>query len=153
MTLYLQEELFSFDHFEIWDEGGNVIYTVDREGLWERILHVFDAHGQDVAQVRQIPFSIPATFSITTLVQEVELVRNFTLFHPCYRIDALGWEITGDFTGHNYQFCQGERQCAVMDKDWPALHDRYRLEVENPADALIALCAVLAIDCCDEMSR
>ena len=28
MTLYLQEELFSLDHFDIWDEDGNVKYQV-----------------------------------------------------------------------------------------------------------------------------
>ena len=31
MTLYLQEELFSLDHFDIWDEDGNVKYQVERE--------------------------------------------------------------------------------------------------------------------------
>ena len=31
MTLYLQEQIFSFDHFDIWDEDGNVKYQVDRE--------------------------------------------------------------------------------------------------------------------------
>ena len=30
MTLFLQEELFSFDHFDIWDETGSAVYTVER---------------------------------------------------------------------------------------------------------------------------
>lgn len=154
MTLYFQEELFSFDHFDIWDESGSVIYTVDRESvLWDRTLHVFDDQGRDVAQVHHVPFSIPTRFSITTLAQEVELVRNFTLFCHSYSIDALDWEISGDFTGHNYQFVRGEQQIAAMEKEWPALHDRYRLAVESPADALMALCVVLAIDCYNELSR
>ena len=37
-----------------------------------------------------------------------------------------------------------------MEKAWPAFHDRYRLEIADPADAMGALCTVLAIDCCDE---
>lgn len=154
MTLYLREELFSFDHFDIWDASGDVIYTVDREGLLlGRTLHVIDAKGQNVAQVRHIPFSIPPTFSISTLTREVELVRNFTLFCHSYSIDALGWEISGDFTGHNYQLYRDDAQIASLEKEWLTLHDRYRLEVENAADALIALCVVLAIDCWNEMSR
>ena len=154
MTLYLQEELFSFDHFDIWDETGSAVYTVEREFFtWGRTLHVMDAQGRDVAQVQHIPFSIPSAFSIATAAQELELQRNFSFFSRSYSIDSLGWEITGDFTGHVYEFYRGKRQLAALEKDWPALHDRYRLEVQDPADALIALCAVLAIDCCDEQSR
>ncbi len=151
MTLYLQEELFSFDHFDIWDEDGRTLYTVDREGLFlGRTLHVTDAQGHDVAQVRHIPFSIPSTFAITTLTQELELTRNFTFFSRSYSLSGLDWEISGDFTGHAYEFYCGEHQVAALEKDWPALHDRYRLEVADAADALTALCVVLAIDCCDE---
>lgn len=29
MIYYLQEELFSFDHFDIWDEQDNVCFQVD----------------------------------------------------------------------------------------------------------------------------
>ena len=39
---------------------------------------------------------------------------------------------------------------ARIEKAWPAFHDRYRLEIADPADAIAALCTVLAIDCCDE---
>lgn len=153
MTLYLQEELFSFDHFDIWDEDGRVLYTVDREGfLLGRTLHVTDAQGQDVAQVQHIPFSIPSTFAITTLTQELELTRNFTFFSRSYSLSGLDWEISGNFTGHVYEFYRGEQQVASLEKDWPALHDRYRLEVEDAADAITALCVVLAIDCWDEQN-
>lgn len=97
MTLYLQEELFSFDHFDIWDETGSAVYTVEREFFtWGRTLHVMDAQGCDVAQVQRIPFSIPSAFSIATAARELELQRNFSFFGRSYSIDSLGWEITGD---------------------------------------------------------
>ncbi len=153
MTLYLQEELFSFDHFDIWDEAGGVRYTVDREFFtFGRRLCVCDAQGRDVAQVQHIPFSIPSAFSIVTASQELELQRHFSLFSRSYSLDALGWEITGDFTGHLYEIMRGGQQIAALEKDWPALHDRYRLEVADASDALIALCVVLAIDCWDEQN-
>lgn len=153
MTLYLQEELFSFDHFDIWDETGGVVYTVEREFFtWGKTLHVMDAQGRHMAQVQHVPFTIPPAFSIATAAQELELRHNFRLFSRSYSIDSLGWEISGDFTGHVYEFYRGKQQLAALEKDWLALHDRYRLEVEDPADALIALCTVLAIDCCDEQN-
>ena len=46
MTLYLQEQIFSFDHFDIWDESGNVKYQVDRELFqFGRKLVVTDVQG------------------------------------------------------------------------------------------------------------
>lgn len=154
MTLYLQEQLFSFDHFDVWDETESVRYTVDREFFtFGRRLRVYDAQGRDVAQVQHVPFSIPSAFSIVTASQELELQRHFSLFSRRYSLDALGWEITGDFTGHVYEIVCGGQQVAALEKDWPALHDRYRLEVANASDALAALCVVLAIDCCDEQNN
>ncbi len=39
---------------------------------------------------------------------------------------------------------------AAISHAFLTLGDRYALEVANPQDALLALCTVLAIDCCDE---
>ena len=49
MTLYLQEQIFSFDHFDIWDEDGNVKYQVDRELFqFGRKLVVTDVQGREI---------------------------------------------------------------------------------------------------------
>ena len=51
MTLYLQEELFSLDHFDIWDEDGNVKYQVERELFqFGRKLVVVDTQGREAAR-------------------------------------------------------------------------------------------------------
>ena len=65
-------------------------------------------------------------------------------------LQSLGWEVEGDFFGVDYAITKGSRTVARMEKAWPAFHDRYRLEIADPADAMAALCTVLAIDCCDE---
>ena len=31
MLFYLKEEFLSFDHFDIWDENENLVYSADRE--------------------------------------------------------------------------------------------------------------------------
>lgn len=154
MTLYLQEELFSFDHFDIWDENGAVRYCVDRELFtWGKTLHVTEPDGHEVAQVKHIPFSIPTTFEVTLAAQEFAVQRNFALFSRRYEVERFDWQISGDFTGHFYEFFRGDVRVAVLEKDWPALHDRYSLTVNDAADALPALCVVLAIDCCDEQNH
>ena len=96
MIFYLKEEFLSFDHFDIWDENENLVYSADREFFnFGKKLIVQDASGRQVAAVQHVPFSLPCTYALT-------------------------------------------------------LGDRYALEVFDPQDALIALCTVLAIDCCDE---
>ena len=39
---------------------------------------------------------------------------------------------------------------ASIQREFLTLDSRYALEVADPQDALLALCVVLAIDCCDE---
>ena len=81
------------------------------------------------------------------------LDRHFALFSRSYSIDSLGWEVEGDFFGVDYAITKGGQTVARIEKAWPAFHDRYRLEITDPADAMAALCTVLAIDCCDEHSN
>lgn len=151
MTLYLQEELFSFDHFEIWDEQDEVCFQVDREFFnWGKTLRVRDAGGAICATVRHVPFSVPCCFTLELPEGTLELQRNFALFSRSYSIDSLGWAVEGDFLGLDFSITAHGQELAHIEKAWPAFHDRYRLDVLRPADLLPALCTVLAIDCCDE---
>ena len=103
MIYYLQEELFSFDHFDIWDEQDNVCFQVDREFLtWGKTLRVRDAQGRLCATVHHVPFSVPCSFELETADGTLELDRHFSLFSRSYSIDSLGWEVEGDFFGVDY---------------------------------------------------
>ena len=151
MVFYLQEEIFSFDHFDIWDEQDHVCFQVDREFLtWGKTLHVRDAQGRLCATVHHVPFSIPCCFELELAERTFELQRNFAFFSRSYSIESLGWEVEGDFFGTDYAIRNNGRTVARIEKAWPAFHDRYRLEIAEPADAMAALGTVLAIDCCDE---
>ena len=98
MTLYLQEELFSLDHFDIWDEDGNVKYQVERELFqFGRKLVVADMQGREVCFVQHIPFSIPCAYELAVPGGSVRLDRQFSFFTQQYSIDQLGWEVSGSF--------------------------------------------------------
>lgn len=147
MTLYLQEELFSFDHFDIWDEDGNVKYQVERELFqFGRKLVVVDTQGREVCFVQHIPFSIPCAYELAVPGGSVRLDRQFSFFTQQYSIDQLGWEVSGSFWNLDFSIIQAGRTVATIEKAFPAFHDRYRLEIEDPKDELTALCVVLAID-------
>lgn len=147
MTLYLQEELFSLDHFGIWDEDGNVKYQVERELFqFGRKLVVVDMQGREVCFVQHIPFSIPCAYELAVPGGSVRLDRHFSFFMQQYTIDELGWKVAGSFMSLDFEIMQGDRRVAYIEKAFPAFHDRYRLEIEDPKDELTALCVVLAID-------
>ena len=147
MTLYLQEELFSLDHFGIWDEDGNVKYQVERELFqFGRKLVVVDMQGREVCFVQHIPFSIPCAYELAVPGGSVRLDRHFSFFTQQYTIDELGWKVAGSFMSLDFEIMQGDRRVAYIEKAFPAFYDRYRLEIEDPKDELTALCVVLAID-------
>ena len=81
MIYDLQEELVSFDHFDIRDEQDNVCFQVDREFLtWGKTLRVRAAQGRLCATVHHVPFSIPCSFELETAGGTLELDRHFSLF-------------------------------------------------------------------------
>ena len=151
MIFYLNEELFSFDHFDIFDETEQPAYTAEREFFhFGKKLIVRDAAGQMAASVQHVPFSIPCTYVLTIGEQEYELTRNFALFSRSYCLDRIGWQIEGDFMSLEYEITKNGRAVASVSRAFLSLGSRYALEVVDARDALLALCTVLAIDCCDE---
>ena len=64
-----------------------------------------------------------------------------------YRVDAASWDIKGDFLGYKYQILRHDQPVASLEKDWGNWVDYYALDVRAPADELLALAVVLAIDC------
>ena len=151
MTFYLKEEFLSFDHFDIWDEQDQLVYSADREFFtFGKKLNVEDASGRQIAAIQHVPFSIPCTYVLTIEGQDYDLPRNFAFFSRSYSLDALGWEIEGDFMSLEYAITKNGATVASIQREFLTLGSRYALEVADPQDALLALCVVLAIDCCDE---
>ena len=116
MTLYLQEQIFSFDHFDIWDEDGNVKYQVDRELFqFGRKLVVTDTQGREVCFVQHIPFSVPCSYELAVPSGSVQLDRHFSLFSQRYSIDSLAWEVAGSFMSLDFSITQaGNSLCNIF---------------------------------------
>lgn len=150
MRLILQQKVFSWvDRFRVWDEDGHDRYYVEGEFFsFGKKLHITDPSGQEVAFIQQKVFSfLPRFFVWVNDVQVAEIVKEFSLFHPHYSIDGLGWDIQGDFFAHNYDIVQGEREIVTIHKEWLTWGDCYTLDIADPQDAVTALAVVLAIDC------
>lgn len=48
---------------------------------------------------------------------------------------------------HDYQITQNGRPIVTIHKQWMTWGDCYELDIDNEADEIVALAAVLAIDC------
>ena len=133
MKLYIKEKVFSWsDTFYVKDAYGEDKYTVEGEffSLGKK-LHVYDRHGAEVARVK----------------------REFSFLRPRYTIENLGWDVEGSFWEHDYQITKQSRPIVTITKEWMTWGDSYELDIENPADEIVALAVVLTIDCVQEMQQ
>lgn len=149
MKLLFKQRFFSwFDSYDIFDEAGNTVYTVEGQLSWGHRLHILDRTGRHIGTVQQ---------KVLTLLPRFELYENdvligtlqkeLTFFKPRYDLDCNGWEIEGDFFEWDYTiFEAGGRAAATVSKELFNWTDTYSIDVADPKDALRALMVVLAID-------
>ena len=150
MKLYIKQKVFTWgDKFTVKDAYGQDKYFVEGEIFtWGKKLHVYDIHNREVAFIKQEVWSFLPKYYVYVAGREVaQIVKEFTFLFPKYRIDGLGWEINGGFWDHDYEITCGGSPIVGIHKEWMTWGDCYEADIANPADELIALSVVLAIDC------
>ena len=156
MKLYIKEKVFSWgDKFTVKDTYGEDKYIVEGEVFsWGKKLHVYDRSGAEVAFIQQELFTFLPQFTVSVGGQEIARVkREFSFLRPRYTIENLGWDVEGSFWEHDYQITQNGRPVVTITKEWMTWGDTYELDIENPADEIVALAVVLTIDCVQEMQQ
>lgn len=156
MKLYIKERVFSWgDKFDVWDENGDVQYTVAGEVFtWGKKLHVYDATGRERIYIQQELLTWMPCYHIFIDGQEaLQIRRKFTFFRPQYYIEGLNWQIDGDYFGHNYRITQNGRMVAEIEKAWMRWGDSYELTFTDATTILPALAAIITIDCIDESNN
>lgn len=148
MRLLFKQRFFSwFDSYDIYDENGNTIFTVEGQLSWGHKLKIFDASGNHIATLCERIFTFLPKFEI--YMGEIymgEIVKEFTLFRPSFSVDFMGWNVEGNFFEWDYTITSDERAIAAVSKELFHFTDTYVIDVYNPSDALGALLVVLAID-------
>lgn len=155
MKLYIKEKVFSWgDKFTVKDAYGEDKYIVEGEVFtFGKKLHVYDRSGREVAFIKQEVWSfLPRYYVFCGDRQIAEIKKEFTFLFPRYTIEGLGWEIDGSFMAHDYQITKQGRKIVTISKEWMTWGDSYELDIADPADELVALAVVIAIDCVTEAS-
>lgn len=149
MKLLFKQRFFSWlDSYDIYDEAGNTVFTVEGQLSFGHRLHVLNKSGEHIATLKQELFTFLPRFCIYKDSVEVGYIQKaFSLFEKKYDIDYNGWHIDGDFLEWDYTICDGNgKRVAVISKELLRLTDTYVIDVDEPANALDALMFTLAID-------
>ena len=149
MKMLFQQRMFSwFDSYDIYNEAGDTLFTVEGQLAWGHCLHINDASGRHVATVKQVLFSFLPCFDLYIGDECIGSVqKEFSFFHPSFTVDCRGWQVEGDFFEWDYRILRpnGSIAAAVSKQIWN-LTDTYVIDIADPADALHALMLVIAVD-------
>lgn len=149
MRLLFKQRFFSwFDSYDIYDEAGNVAFTVKGQLSWGHRFAIYDAYGNEVGEVVQKVLTWLPKFEIYMYGQYAGcLSKEFSFFTPHYNIDYNGWHVDGSFMEWDYSIIDMKGALvASISKELFNWTDTYVIDVADPADALSALAFVLAID-------
>lgn len=149
MKLLFKQRLFSwFDSYDIYDEAGNSIYTVEGKLSWGHRLEIYDRHGNNIGTVQEKVLTFLPKFILYLNGQEIgEIRKELTFLKPKFTLDCKGWSVEGNMLEWNYQV-RDKNGSTVMIADKEILHwtDTYVLDIEREEDAVLCLMIVLAID-------
>lgn len=149
MRLLIKQRVFSWtDSYDVYDEDGNAKYFVKAEffALGHQ-LHVYDSQSREIGVVRQKLLTLLPEFEIEMEGRVAgSIQKRFSLFHPKYDVDFMGWHVEGDFMGWEYDVYN--ECCPIIHISKEILHwgDTYVLDFSDRRDELAGLLLVIAID-------
>ena len=153
MELHIKQRLFSWgDGYYVYDNNGEARYEV-RSALFSlgHQIHVYDICAcesqEEVGCIRQKLFALLPTFEIQMGGRTVGTIRkHFTMLRQNYEVDCMGWTVEGNFLGWDYRVLHGNTEVMTITKEIWHFTDTYTLRFSNPADAVMGLLLVVAID-------
>ena len=149
MRLLFRQRFFSwFDSYDIYDDDGNTVFTVEGKLAWGHCLHILNAAGEHIGTVQQRVLTFLPKFELYEGERHVGTIKKeFTLFVPHFTVEGGDWEVEGQFMEWDYRIVSASRgEVASISKELFRLTDTYVIDVARPDDALRALMVVLAID-------
>lgn len=149
MKLLFKQRFFSWlDSYDVYDEAGNTVFTVEGKLSWGHCLHILDADGVHVGTLKEVVFSFLPRFEIYLGDQLAGRIRkDFTFFRPRFTLEPGDWRVEGSFMEWDYSILTAQGvEVAQISKELFHWTDTYVLDIDEPQDALRVLLIVLAID-------
>lgn len=153
MALIIRERLLETPKtYDILNEAGEPVYTTTgrRKGqvvVFGLQLHIFDLSGKEVAFLHEVFPSMFGKYEIFVHDKKAGMIKSkFSILHPKYQVDYLGYSIKGDIIGMHYQMYRQDKLVATLAMQAFRLGTEMTLTCENPEDELSALMLAIAID-------
>lgn len=150
MKLLFKERMFSWlDCYDVFDEFGNVVFSVEGQFSWGHCLHILDNCDRHIGTIKEVIFTFLPSFELYVKDEYLgQINKEFTFFSPPkYDFDFNGWHVEGHFMEWDYEiYDRDDNLVATVTKELFNWTDTYSIDVVNPDDALLALMFVLAID-------
>ena len=146
--LFKQRFLSWFDSYDIYDEGGNTVFTVEGKLSWGHRLEIHDAQGAYLGRVQEEVLTLLPRFALYVGENYLgQIKKDFTFFKPVFTLDCNDWVVNGDWLEWDYSVTDGAgveiMRCSKELFHWT---DVYTLDIPEPRNALLSLMIVLAID-------
>lgn len=111
-------------------------------------LHIKDMAGNEIARIEQKIFALKPKFSFFVGKDKVgEIVKDMSILGAKYHITGLvDWKIKGDISDHKYSILDGKKTIVTVSKKRLALTGTYVFDIEDEANEIPALAAVLTMD-------
>lgn len=149
MKLLFKQRFFSwFDSYDIYNENGDTLYTVEGKISWGHKLHILNKNGEHIATVKQVFFALMPRFELykgDVCIGTVQ--KKLSFLTPHYEMNFKGWNVTGNFFEWDYDIVDSTGKIvATVNKEIFNFTDTYSINAVNDEDALYALMLTLAID-------
>lgn len=148
MKLLFKQRFFSWlDSYDIFDDNGNTVFTVEGKLSWGHRLEIYDAGGNHLGTVKEEVLHLLPRFRLYVNDEPVgEIRKEFTFFRPKFTLDFNGWTVNGDFFEWEYAVMDGGETVMRASKRLWNFTDTYEIDVARPENVLYSLMIVLAID-------
>ena len=147
MKLIFKQRFFSwFDSYDIYDENGDVYFTVKGQLSWGHTFKIYDKNDQEIGMLKQRLFTFLPKYEIyinNRLLGEIH--KEFTFFKPKFNITFNNYTVDGDFFDWDYDVYRDGIKVSSINKEIFKLTDTYIITTSEE-EALISLMIVLAID-------
>ena len=149
MKLLFKQRFFSwFDSYDVYDEQGNTLFTVEGKPSWGHRLHILDSSGETIGAVKEVIFAFLPRFDLFVGDRCVGFIKKeFTFLKPKFSLDMNGWTVQGNLFEWDYYVAdESGNVVATISKEIIRWTDTYSIDIADPSHALMVLMIVLAID-------
>lgn len=148
MKLLFKQRVFSwFDKYDIYNEYGDVLYTVEGKLSWGHKLMIYDQAHAEIGEIKEEVFTFLPKFRMFLHNEEIGMIqKELSFLRPKFHLTCNDWEIQGSIMEWDYDVYSSERHIMHAEKQLFNWSDTYVMDIEQHEDALYCLMIVLAID-------